>query len=273
MNGILYTVATPIGNLEDMSPRAIKTLESVDYILCEDTRVSSKLLSKFNISKKLIAYHKFNEKEQVDKVLADLRNGQNIALISDAGTPCVSDPGRVLVNDAYKEGFKVIPVSGACAVSTFLSAVPKEDETYIFTGFIPRTFSEQQKFFEENYCADLVFYESPNRILKTLENIIKIYGNSVRVAVGRELTKLYEEILSDTAENIYNHFKMNQPKGEFVVMLYKEKNNDKTNLETEIEKKVVILKNKGYSSKDVSVILSLLFDVNKNLIYKIASEK
>ena len=270
MTGILYTVATPIGNLEDITQRALKTLESVDYILCEDTRVSSKLLSHFDIHNKLVAYHKFNEQEQVQKIMEDIKSGKNIALISDAGTPCISDPGRILVNKLFEENLKVVPISGCCAISTFLSAVSKNDEEYAFIGFLPRTSSEQTEILNKFKNIDLVFYESPNRLIKTLEIISKIRGNNTKIAIGRELTKIYEEIKVDTVENIISHYTTNPLKGEIVVMLYKiaEKELDPE----EILKKITILKSKNYSSKDISIIISSLFDINKNKVYKLVSE-
>ena len=272
MAGILYTVATPIGNLEDMTPRAIKTLESVDYILCEDTRVSSKLLARFQIKSKLVAYHKFNEKEQLERIVADLENGQNIALISDAGTPCVSDPGKVLVNELFSKGIKVTPISGACAVSTFLSASPKNNEEYIFTGFIPRTQKEQKEFFEKYDCADIIFYESPNRLLKTLENIKEILGENTVVTVGRELTKLYEEIKNGTICELISYFTQKEPKGEIVVMVHKNTNETLNANEKEIIEKIKILKEKDFSTKDISVILSSLYGFNKKTVYNLCNE-
>ena len=270
MAGILYTVATPIGNLDDITNRALKTLESVDYILCEDTRVSAKLLNHFEISKKLIPYHKFNEKSQLETVVADLENGLNIALISDAGTPCISDPGRVLVNELNTKGLRIIPISGACAVSTFLSAVAKDEEAYAFSGFVPRTMQEQQKLFEKFENIDLIFYESPNRLVKTLENILKLRTQDAKVAVGRELTKIHEEIKIGTVSAIIEHYKSNPPKGEIVVMLYKK--TDKPNACADIEKYIKSLQTKGFSTKDISIILSEIFDINKNEVYKIASQ-
>ena len=269
MAGTLYSVATPIGNLEDMTPRAIKTLENVDYILCEDTRVSSKLLSRFDIHTKLIAYHKFNEKEQLQRVITDIESGKNIALISDAGTPCVSDPGRVLINELYTKGIKVIPISGACAVSTFLSAIPKKDESYTFTGFIPRTASEQEKLFEKYNNADIIFYESPNRLLKTLENIKKYYGEKIKITVGRELTKLYEEIQTGTVSDLINYFSQKETKGEIVVMIHCGELNNSNNNYMEFSIYIKKLKDKGYSTKDISIILSTLFDINKNTVYEL----
>ncbi len=272
MTGILYTVATPIGNLDDMTPRAIKILESVDYILCEDTRVSSKLLSRFDIKSKLVAYHKFNEKEQLSRVISDLENGQNIALISDAGTPCVSDPGRILVNELYSNHIKVVPISGACAVSTFLSASPKNSEEYIFTGFIPRTAKEQKEFFEKYSCADVIFYDSPNRLIKTLENIKEILGENTIVTVGRELTKLYEEIKNGTVVELINYFSQKEPKGEIVVMVHKNTETTTNADEKEIIEKIKNLKEKGFSTKDISVILSSLYDFNKKTVYNLCNE-
>lgn len=268
MSGILYSVATPIGNLDDMTPRAIKTLSSVDYILCEDTRVSSKLLSRFDIHTKLIAYHKFNEKEQLQRVITDIESGKNIALISDAGTPCVSDPGRVLINELHTLNIKIVPISGACAVSTFLSIAPKNNEAYTFTGFIPRTQNEQEKFFEKYGNTDIIFYESPNRLIKTLENIRNYYSENIKVTVGRELTKLYEEIKSGKIIDIIEYFSKSQPKGEIVIMVHcselYEENSDSMEISTYIKK----LKTKGYSTKDISIILSTLFDINKNTVYE-----
>lgn len=270
MSGILYTVATPIGNLGDISSRAIKTLEKSDYILCEDTRVSSKLLSYLNLNKKLIPYHKFNEKEQLNRIINDLKTGLNIALISDAGTPCVSDPGRVLINELYKQNIKVSPISGPCAISTFLSAVPKNNELYTFIGFIPRQKSEQKAIFEKYSHSDLIFYDSPNRIIKTLENISELISPDAKIAIGRELTKLYEEFLVDTAQNLILHFKSKPPKGEMVVMLYK-KETDKSNpIDEEIVNKIKTLIQKGFSTKDISVIFSTLYGLKKNDLYSIA---
>lgn len=270
MTGTLYTVATPIGNLEDLSQRAINTLRRVGYILCEDKRVSAKLLSRFEIENKLIAYHKFNEKEQLERVIEDLQGGIDVALISDAGTPCISDPGRILVNELYEQGIKVTPVSGPCAVSTFLSAVPKIDEEYTFYGFIGRTGAEQEKVFSKYSNTDLIFYESPNRLVKTLENITKLRGTNAKVAVGRELTKIYEEIRVETAEKITNYFMTNPPKGEIVVMLYKKPEEDFK--EADLDDKIKILTAKGFSAKDISTILSSLFNVNKNNVYKAVQE-
>lgn len=273
MAGVLYTVATPIGNLEDITNRAIKTLNAVDYILCEDTRVSAKLLARFDIKSKLIAYHKFNEKEQLERVINDLENGMNIALISDAGTPCISDPGRILVNALFEKEIKIVPVCGACTVSTLLSAAPKTSEEYTFTGFIPRTLSEQEKFLQKYSATDVIFYESPNRLLKTLENIKKILGNDMKITVGRELTKVYEEIKYGSISEITDYYSAHPPKGEIAVLLYKKETSTQDNQDkTEFDEKIKILTDKGFSAKDVSIILSSLFDVNKNTIYKKITE-
>ncbi len=270
MAGVLYTVATPIGNLEDITSRAIKTLSAVDYILCEDTRVSAKLMAHFGIKAKLITYHKFNEKEQLERIVNDLKSDMNIALISDAGTPCISDPGRILVNELFKIGIKIVPISGACAVSTLLSAAPKTSEEYTFTGFIPRNLNEQEKFLQKYSTTDVIFYESPNRLLKTLENIKKILGNDVKITVGRELTKVYEEIKYGSISEITDYYSAHPPKGEIAVLLYKKETS--TQDKTEFDERIKILTDKGFSAKDISIILSSLFDVNKNTIYKKINE-
>lgn len=270
MSGILYTISTPIGNLDDITQRALKTLNSVDYILCEDTRVSSKLLSKFDIKSKLIPYHKFNEKELLHNVINDLENNLNIALISDAGTPCISDPGRVLVNALFDKSIKVVPVCGPCAISTLLSAAPKNNEEFAFVGFIPRNSNEQKELFEKYSNIDTVFYESPNRILKTLQNIKNFRGANAKITMGRELTKIYEEIKYSTVNGLIEHFSERPPKGEFVILLYKAETNSEEDIN--IDKKIKLLSQKGFSAKDISIIISTLFNMNKNAIYKKLTE-
>ena len=144
-----YVVATPIGNMEDISQRALNILSEVDYIACEDTRVTKKLLDRYKIATKTFAYHKFNEKIEAQKIIDLLNDGKTIALVSDAGTPCVCDPGKILLKTLYENNIKIESVAGACAVSTFLSLVPRADEQFVFVGFLEKTFGKQNELFEK----------------------------------------------------------------------------------------------------------------------------
>ncbi len=264
----LYIVATPIGNLNDITFRAVEVLKSVDIILCEDTRNSSHLLNHFQIdNKKLISYHKFNEKSRVENIKRlILEENKKVALVSDAGTPCISDPGRILVNSLSQEGIKIVPVPGACALVTFLSATYKQDEAFVFLGFLPRNFEAQKKLLLKNSFNDIVFYESANRLLKTLDNIAKILGEDVVVSVGRELTKIYEQIKTCKVIDLIDFYKTNILKGEIVVIIYKNNDNNFA-LDLELLNKIEQLKNKGFSKKDIVSILVTLHGFNKNEIY------
>lgn len=264
-----YIVPTPIGNLGDITLRAIEVLKSVDLIACEDSRVTQKLLNHYDIRTKCLSYHKYNERERVDQIIKTLEAGQKMALVSDAGTPLICDPGSVIVKELRNHGFKVTSLPGANAIATFLSQISREDEQFSFIGFLPKTEQKIQKLVTDYEDKDLVFYESPNRILQTL-NIIKTVRPQAQIAAGRELTKMFEEVLVDNVENLIKHFEENIPKGEFVVLVYRAQNesNDKT-----ITDKVKLLQNKGFSPKDISVILSELYNLNKNKIYKICINK
>lgn len=264
----LYIVGTPIGNLNDITLRAVEVLRAVDIILCEDTRNSCHLLSHFQIeNKKLLSYHKFNEKSRVEDIKhLILEENKKIALVSDAGTPCISDPGRILVNSLSQEGIKIVPVPGACALITLLSATYKQDEAFVFLGFLPRNFEAQKKLLLKNSFNDIVFYESANRLLKTLNNIANIFGDNIVVSVGRELTKIYEQIKTCKVVDLIDFYKTNTLKGEIVVLVHKN-DNQNNNFNTELLNKIEQLKHKGFSKKDIVSILVTLYDFNKNEIY------
>ena len=193
--GNLYVVATPIGNLKDITERAINTLKEVDYILCEDTRTSLILLKHFDINKKLVSYHKFNESERVSSIINDLKKGLNIALISDAGTPCISDPGYIIVKKARENNIPVFGIGGISALVTALSISGLDTNSFTFYGFFPREKKNQDKLFEEinnSKVNTFVFYESPKRIVKTLE-LFEKNNPKLLVSVSKELTKLHEK--------------------------------------------------------------------------------
>ena len=259
-----YIVPTPIGNLGDITLRAIETLKSVDIIACEDMRVTQKLLNHFDIKTKCISYHKFNEKERVSNFLNLLSEGKKIALVSDAGTPLFCDPGAVIVKELRKQGYTVTSLAGANTVATFLSQVARENEDFIFVGFMPKTKTQIENLLKIYQSTDIVFYDSPNRILNTLKIIKDTRPNSV-VAIGRELTKIFEEVLIDTPQNIIDHFENNILKGEIVGFIFR---NDIQTSQIDIDEKISILKSKGFKAKEISVILSELYNINKNDVYK-----
>lgn len=257
-----YIVPTPIGNIQDITLRAIDILKSVDLIACEDTRNTQKLLNHYDIRTKCISYHKYNERERVEFFLKELKEGKTVALVSDAGTPMICDPGGVIVEELRKEGFEITALPGASAVTTFLSQIPRCGEEFTFIGFIPRGEKQIQETAKKYAKNNFVFYESPERILKTLKSIRDVRGD-IRIALGRELSKLFEEIVVDNISNILNHFE-NGIKGEIVCMIYAEENSELADLEFKIQE----LKNKGFKAKEISVILSTLYNLNKNDIYK-----
>ncbi len=259
-----YVVPTPIGNLGDITNRAVEVLKSVDMIACEDMRVTQKLLNHFDIKTKCISYHKFNEKERVDLFLNILNEGKKIALVSDAGTPLICDPGSVIVEELRKRNFKITALPGANAVVTFLSQVSRSSEEFLFVGFLPKSQPQIQAVFTKNKDYDVVFYESPNRILKTL-NVIQEVRPDCSVAIGRELTKIFEEVVSDKISNVIEYFAKNPVKGEIVGMIFRE---NLANIDFDMDEKIKILLDKNFKAKEISIILSSLYDVNKNDVYK-----
>jgi 16S rRNA (cytidine1402-2'-O)-methyltransferase len=222
--GTLYIVATPIGNLEDMTLRGLRTLREVDSIACEDTRQTSKLLGHFGISKPVVSYYEHNESARAAELVKRLEAGENIALVTDAGTPLLSDPGYRLVHAAIAAGVTVIPIPGVSAMVTALSAAGLPTDAFRFCGFLPAKSSQRKKVFEElkaETCT-LVFYETPHRILDALEEIHAVMG-ARPVVVGRELTKLHEEFLRGTAAEIRAQLAARPSvKGEITLLIGKE---------------------------------------------------
>ena len=264
-----YIVPTPIGNLGDMTQRAIDVLKSVDIIACEDMRVTQKLLNHFEIKTKCISYHKFNEKERISQFLNLLNSGKKIALVSDAGTPLFCDPGAVIVKELRKQGFSITSLAGANAVATFLSQVSRDAEDFAFVGFLPKSKTQIASLLRKYRHTDMVFYDSPNRILKTLE-IISEYRPTSKVALARELTKVFEEVIIDESEKVIEYFNKNVMKGEIVALVFREETSDET---IDIEDKIHILKSKGYKAKEIATILAELYNLNKNEIYRICTQQ
>ena len=224
--GILYVVATPIGNLGDISKRALDILCDVDIILCEDTRHSLILLNHYEIKNKLISYHKFNEKERSSMVIDDLKNGKNIAIITDAGTPCVSDPGYILIRDAKNNGIEVIGVGGISACITALSVSGIDSSSFSFYGFFPRENKDKEKLMDDIIKSNIktyIFYESPKRIIKTLEYIYLKLGN-VLISVSSDLTKVHEKNYYGKIDKVITELKNNDNSslGEYTFIIEKE---------------------------------------------------
>lgn len=271
MNGILYLVATPIGNLEDITLRAINVLKNVDVIAAEDTRHTLKLLNHLEISKPLISYHRHNEETKSSQIIEKLKHGENIALVSDAGTPVISDPGEEIVKEAIKENIKIIPIPGACALINALIASGLDTKEFVFYGFLSvnkRLKREKlEKIKEENRTS--IIYESPHKILDTLKCIEEIFGER-KIVIARELTKIHEEFILGTASEILE--KYSEPKGEHIILI--EGNKLDKNKEKEIFNNMSIEEHyKYYEKKGLlknEIIKKIAKDKNvpKNEIYK-----
>jgi len=220
MTGTLYIIATPIGNLEDITFRAVRLLKEVALVAAEDTRHSRKLLTHYGISTPLTSYYDHNQSLKGERILAALRDGKHVALISDAGTPCISDPGYQLVRDALAEGIKVIPIPGACAAVSALSAAGLPTDCFTFAGFPPNKEGKRRSFLAGLIHAHgtVVLYEAPHRLVDTLTDIAAIMGER-QVVVARELTKLYEECLQGTATAVREQVKEGRERGEVVVLI------------------------------------------------------
>jgi 16S rRNA (cytidine1402-2'-O)-methyltransferase len=221
--GILYVVATPIGNLGDITLRALETLKTVDAIAAEDTRHTSGLLSHFGISKKLIAVHEHNEHQSAKKLLLQLQAGENIALVTDAGTPGISDPGAVVVNVVQKAGIKVMPIPGVSAVIAALSASGITQNGFMFHGFLPASGAARRKVLEalKLQIVTLVFYEAPHRIIESIIDMANVLGAERRITFAREITKTFETIYSCNLADAKSWLEgdINQQRGEFVLLV------------------------------------------------------
>lgn len=221
---MLYVVATPIGNLEDISLRALKVLKEVDFVIAEDTRKTGNLLKHFNLPKKpFLSLHKFNERRQIKKIISLLKEGKNMALVSNAGTPAISDPGQRLIEEVRKENLEITSVPGACAAINALVLSGFSTEKFLFLGFLPKKKKKRIKELEEarKIEATIVIFESPLRIKRLLEELIEVFGANVKVAIAREMTKIFEEVKISSAEDLLKTLK--SVKGEVVVVVENKK--------------------------------------------------
>jgi 16S rRNA (cytidine1402-2'-O)-methyltransferase len=248
MAGTLYIVATPIGNLEDMTHRAIRVLGEVRVVACEDTRQTRKLLDHYGITTPAVSYHDHNEAARSQELCRRLTCGEDVALVSDAGTPLISDPGYRMVNEAVRAGIRVVPIPGACAATTALSASGLPSDAFCFRGFPPRKPGERARFFESLRTADgtVILYEAPHRILETLDDLARFLDDPPVVA-ARELTKLHEEMLRGAASEVRQILAARETiKGEFTVLVGKSER-PKVNLEESLSAAVARLEAEGLS--------------------------
>lgn len=218
--GTLYLVPTPVGNLEDITQRALRILKEADLILAEDTRTTGNLLRHFDIRNAMLSYHKFNEHQTVQSVVERLRGGATVAVVSDAGTPGISDPGFLVAREAVRAGIEVITLPGPTAFVPALVSSGLPCDKFCFEGFLPQKKGRQTRL---QALADetrtIIFYESPHRVVKTLQQFSEVFGPERPVSVCREISKIHEESVRGTVEEVLQHFQENEPRGEFVIVL------------------------------------------------------
>lgn len=262
----LYLIPTPIGNLDDITIRALNTLKTVDLILCEDTRETGKLLSRYEIRNKLVSCHEFNEEKIKNYVIDDLKKGLNIGLVTDQGTPIISDPGYLVVKEVIKEGFNVISLPGATAFVPALTCSGIEPAPFVFYGFLSAKDSKQRN--ELKSLKDLkftiIFYESPHRIKNTLKNMLEIFGDR-KISICREISKLYEEVYRDNISVLIDM--VEEMKGEFVLVV--EGNHDIIDYSNlSIIEHVQLYVDDGMSDKDAIKLVAKERKIAKSIVYK-----
>lgn len=268
MPGILYIVATPIGNLEDITLRAIRVLKEADLIAAEDTRHTRNLLNRYGIQTSLTSYHDHNKEEKAPVLVAQLIEGKHIALVSDAGTPGISDPGYFLINLALDQGISIVPVPGATAATASLSISGLPTDRFVFEGFLSAKQNARIKRLKELAPEDrtLIFYEAPHKIVKMLEDMITIFGDR-RAVVTRELTKMHEQVLRGFLSNILDQLKRHTVKGELTIIVHgASQEPQKPDIDTAEYLKNLILH--GLSKKEAITVASKELGISKKEVYK-----
>lgn len=274
MRGKLYLIATPIGNLGDITYRAVEILKTVDVVAAEDTRHSLKLLNYLEISKPMISYHRHNEDVKSKELINILKEGKNIGLITDAGTPGISDPGEEIVKEAIKENIEIIPVPGACALINALIASGLNTKQFAFYGFLPLDKKLRSNVIDDILMQNktIIFYEAPHRLLKTLKEISEIFGN-IKIVVAKELTKIHEEYIRNYVNNIIEDFSQKEVKGEYII-LFEVHAKSKKEIEIEelnkmtIEEQYKYYEKNGMNKKEIIKIIAKNNNVKKDEIYK-----
>ena len=274
MNGNIYLVATPIGNLEDITLRALRILKEVDLIAAEDTRHTLKLLNHYEIKKTLISYHRHNEEIKVDNLIEKLKEGKNIAVVSDAGTPGISDPGEILVKQALKNNIIIVPIPGACAAISALVCSGLDTKEFTFLGFLPLNKKLRKEKLEEikSETKTLIIYEAPHKLKNTLEDLKNILENR-NVVLARELTKIHEEFIIGSIDDIIE--KSDNLKGEMIILVEGAKKAEKSNMlnELSLEEHYNFYKKQGFDKKEIIKKISKDRNVSKNDIYMNFIEK
>lgn len=270
MTGTLYLVATPIGNLKDISLRALEVLKSVDIIACEDTRHTRKLLNHYEISKRLVSYHEHNEAERAEELVGNLQRGESVAVVSDAGTPGISDPSFRLVRAARDAGIAVVPVPGASAFVNAVIASGIPSDSIFFGGFLPSKMGERVRRLEEvrDIPATLVFYEAPHRLVRSLADCRQVLGPR-QAAVARELTKLHEEIVSGTLEELAERYSDANIRGEAVLVIDRARTTDERIAgEMSLPERVRQLENEGTDAKAALKKAAKEFGISRSEAYR-----
>ncbi|MBN2653716.1 MAG: 16S rRNA (cytidine(1402)-2'-O)-methyltransferase [Nitrospirae bacterium] len=265
-SGTLYIVATPIGNLEDITFRAVRILKEVDVVAAEDTRHSLKLLSSLGISKPMISYWSEKEKSRAEDIIRMLAQGRSVALISDAGTPGISDPGAVVVKRAIDEGYSVVPVPGTSALAAAVSVSGLNSDEFIFIGFLPQKQMQRRKKLQtlQHESRTMVFYEAPHRIVESVSDMREVFGTRLAV-VCRELTKMHEEVLRGTLSDILSAVSSSKIAGEYVVMV--EGASDEEPSKEDALNEVLLLMKKGKGRKEAVNIIAQQYGLSKKELY------
>ena len=274
MSGKLYLVATPIGNLEDITLRAINILKDVDIVAAEDTRHTLKLLNHLELKKRLISYHRHNENAKSSILIDLLLEGKNIALVSDAGTPAICDPGEEVVKQAIENNIDVIPIPGACALINALIASGMNTTEFSFYGFLPLNKKNRKEKLEtiKDDSKTIILYEAPHKLLNTLKDILNIRGENTRIVLARELTKIHEEFIRGTIKEIIE--KINEVKGEFIIIIEGNYNiNEEKNSNMTLEQLYSNYELKGLAKKEIIKQIAKEKNVNKNEIYQYFLDK
>lgn len=271
-SGTLYIVGTPIGNLEDISFRAVRILKEVDAIAAEDTRHTGKLLHHFQIKKPQISYHEHNQQQRIPEILARLHQGGTIALVTDAGMPGISDPGYELVKTCVKNGITVVPIPGANAAITALSAAGLPTDRFVFEGFLPVKGKERRQRLEmlQSEVRTIILYEAPHRLQATLQDLINILGGERQIVIARELTKLHEEFWRGTIEKALNYYSQREPQGEFTLIISGSSIKAPILSEESIKSELIKLLKQGISRSDASRQLAEQTSLPRRQIYQLS---
>tara|TARA_A100001035_G_scaffold268272_1_gene253079 strand:- start:361 stop:1221 length:861 start_codon:yes stop_codon:yes gene_type:complete len=270
-NGILYIVGTPIGNLNDISQRALNILRNVSFVACEDTRQTKKIMSKFNISNKLISFNEYNSLTKIPKMIKDLKEGKSIAIVSDAGMPGICDPGEDIANSVKSEGIDIICIPGACAAITALISSGLPSSSFVFEGFLPKKQSDREKILLEisKNLKTTIIYESPKRLKKLLKELNEFCGGDREIMVGRELTKKFEEHVGSNINQVIEFFREKEVIGEITIVVKGVKKRDLNIDKFSIKKDLQDLINAGLSLSAASKYLAKKNGVKKSEIYNL----